>query len=225
MTQSSDQKRADILDAALTEFAKQGFAQASTNTIAATAGVAKGLVFHHFKSKEALFLAVAEDVMARLTPAFEKTLADAPPDLFARVLAWTERKFALMREDPRRLRFLLFVMNEAPPELRERGRARAEAQVLELMPRFLVGIDPKAFRTGVSPADALEAIWALSAGLEQQIRPLLGAGRLGLRGAEEVLALARRTLGVLRTGLSRAPSGRKVSSAPARNPRGDRSPR
>lgn len=50
--------REALLRAAREVFARQGFAGASLNAIAAEAGASKGAVFHHFTSKEALFVEV-----------------------------------------------------------------------------------------------------------------------------------------------------------------------
>ncbi|SFG60997.1 TetR/AcrR family transcriptional regulator [Sporolactobacillus nakayamae] len=48
-------KEKAILDAAIHEFAVKGFERASTNQIAKSSGVSKGLIFHYFDSKEKLF--------------------------------------------------------------------------------------------------------------------------------------------------------------------------
>ena len=50
--------RETLLRAARKAFTGQGFAGASLNAIAAEAGTSKGAVFHHFTSKEALFVEV-----------------------------------------------------------------------------------------------------------------------------------------------------------------------
>ena len=55
-----------ILAAALRLFGESGFASVSVDEIAAAAGVAKGAVYHHFPSKEALFEAVFERAAAQL---------------------------------------------------------------------------------------------------------------------------------------------------------------
>jgi AcrR family transcriptional regulator len=73
--------RARILEAARSEFAKHGFVAASTNAIAQVAGVAKGLVFHHFESKLALYLAVVDRVGDRIVDEFLQR-TDWPTDLF-----------------------------------------------------------------------------------------------------------------------------------------------
>lgn len=50
--------REQILDAALSLFARQGFAHTSMNDIVRASGVSKGGVYWHFQSKEALILAI-----------------------------------------------------------------------------------------------------------------------------------------------------------------------
>jgi len=49
-------KKQRILDASLQEFSEYGFEKASTDRICQKAGVSKGLLFHHFGSKEKLFM-------------------------------------------------------------------------------------------------------------------------------------------------------------------------
>lgn len=52
------QRRDAILNAALKEFALQGYDNASTNVIAKEAGISKALMFHYVSSKQELFLVV-----------------------------------------------------------------------------------------------------------------------------------------------------------------------
>ena len=58
--------RGAILEAALRRFGEAGFAAVTVDDIAAAAGVAKGAVYHHFPSKEALFEQVFERASADL---------------------------------------------------------------------------------------------------------------------------------------------------------------
>ncbi|HTO59187.1 MAG TPA: helix-turn-helix domain-containing protein [Pseudomonadales bacterium] len=53
---------AAILEAARAAFGKRGFAATTIESIADECGIAKGAVYHHFASKEALFTAVLEAV-------------------------------------------------------------------------------------------------------------------------------------------------------------------
>jgi len=58
-----------ILEGARRLFATNGFDATSIDDIAEAAGVAKGAVYHHFASKEAVFLRVLEDVQAAIAAA------------------------------------------------------------------------------------------------------------------------------------------------------------
>ncbi len=55
-----DQRKAMILDAALAEFARQGYDACNVDTIAAKAGIGKGTIYRHYPSKHELFAAVVE---------------------------------------------------------------------------------------------------------------------------------------------------------------------
>ena len=59
-------RRAAILRAAATAFAARGFAATSMDDVAAAAGVTRLIVYRHFESKEALYIAVLEHVYGRL---------------------------------------------------------------------------------------------------------------------------------------------------------------
>src|SRR4030065_1156972 len=48
-------KQERVLDAALTEFADQGYHQASLNRLVARAGIAKGSLYQYFPNKEGIF--------------------------------------------------------------------------------------------------------------------------------------------------------------------------
>ena len=54
----SPEKRDRVLSAALSEFARAGYTQASVNRIVKDAGIAKGSFYQYFNDKEALFLYV-----------------------------------------------------------------------------------------------------------------------------------------------------------------------
>ena len=58
-------RRAEILGAARRAFARHGFEGATVKVLEAETGLSRGAIFHHFRDKDALFLALAEDDAAR----------------------------------------------------------------------------------------------------------------------------------------------------------------
>ena len=58
-------RRGEILDGARRAFARHGYEGATVKVLEAETGLSRGAIFHHFRDKEALFLALAEDDAAR----------------------------------------------------------------------------------------------------------------------------------------------------------------
>ena len=58
-------RRAAILAASRRAFARHGYEGATVRVLEAETGLSRGAIFHHFRDKEALFLALAEDDAAR----------------------------------------------------------------------------------------------------------------------------------------------------------------
>src|SRR5258708_16737300 len=71
-------KRALIVDAALKAFLDAGYAEASVNQIAATAGVSIKPLYRHFESKDDLFSAVMQAACGKM-PGAEVHDDDQPP--------------------------------------------------------------------------------------------------------------------------------------------------
>ena len=63
---SSERVRANLIDAAMVEFASHGFDGASTRAIAARAGAHQPQINYHFDSKEALWYAVMDRMMEEI---------------------------------------------------------------------------------------------------------------------------------------------------------------
>src|ERR1700749_1877404 len=53
----------EILDAAFTEFARNGYAATTLDQIAERAGVTKGTIYVYFESKEHLFISMVRELM------------------------------------------------------------------------------------------------------------------------------------------------------------------
>lgn len=77
----SQQKRADILAAALSEFESRGYRETSVDRIAEVARVSKRTVYNHFASKELLFDEIAVELIDRVRRVGDHPyVADRPLD-------------------------------------------------------------------------------------------------------------------------------------------------
>jgi AcrR family transcriptional regulator len=73
----TEQRRAEILAAALGLFGTKGFNDTTMEEVAGVAGVAKGTIYLYFESKEHLLLALKKDFMHGLTEAITGISAEA----------------------------------------------------------------------------------------------------------------------------------------------------
>lgn len=83
--------RAQLVQDATRLFASRGYDGTSIETVLAESGVSRGSLYHHFKSKEALFLAVMEDAGVRATQPTVEAMRAAPDSIAAlriACLAW-----------------------------------------------------------------------------------------------------------------------------------------
>ncbi len=83
-----EDRRSQILEAALRVFAARGFKGATNKDIADAAGVTPGLIYWYFKNKEDLFFAILEDrVGPGSFPLPLEHMQDFPPEQVLRLLA------------------------------------------------------------------------------------------------------------------------------------------
>ncbi len=90
--------RARILDAALTLFGRHGYEGTTVKQIAQEAGVAQGLLYNYFQSKEHLLAEIFQQSMADVRESFAMAERAAPA---GRVAALIRSAFAVVRRNER----------------------------------------------------------------------------------------------------------------------------
>jgi AcrR family transcriptional regulator len=189
-------KRSRILEAAVRVFARQGFDGTRMADVAREAGVAYGLVYHYFGSKDAVLQAVFREAWGRLLAAVaiaEETGTSAPDQLtlVVRIV------LRVWRDEPDLVRLLVREVTRNPhisEELDEIGRAFAS---LERMIRR--GQEAGTLRGGVDPR---LAAWMLYGALEEVLTGWV-LGQLP-DDAQAIAAAEREVVGTLVGGLRAA---------------------
>ncbi len=87
------QSRTKLIAAARTLFEQGGYAATSTEALLVATGLTRGALYHHFRDKKDLFVAVCEAVHAELSAAIDAAAdaqASLPDQLLAGALAWID---------------------------------------------------------------------------------------------------------------------------------------
>ena len=141
--------RQELLDAAISLIREQGYSSTSVDELCALAGVTKGAFFHHFKSKDALAVAVA-NYWSEITGEF---FATAPyhqhSDPLNRVLGYLDFRRAILRGDIAEFTCLVGTMVQevygTNPDIRQACEAsisahaaKVEADIAAAMKRYRI---------------------------------------------------------------------------------------
>jgi AcrR family transcriptional regulator len=138
----ADERRTQLLDAALHLVATRGHNATTMDAVAEQAGVTKPVVYGHFRSRNELLTAL----LRREQEAAVEQLAAAlqPTDIARAVAAF----LAAVREAPERWHCIVMTMADMPPEFhaaRESARTLVLARAAEIAEQLLdgTGIDPE----------------------------------------------------------------------------------
>jgi TetR/AcrR family fatty acid metabolism transcriptional regulator len=109
---AATEKRRQILDAAIRVFARQGFHNCRVSDIAAEAGVAYGLVYHYFDSKDQMLNEVFSERWALLLEASEEAdrALETPREKLAQVAGFIIESY---RHDPDLMKVVIVEVTRA----------------------------------------------------------------------------------------------------------------
>jgi AcrR family transcriptional regulator len=82
MQQRSEETRSHILEAAVKQFSVHGYNKASVDSICEQAGISKGAFYHHFKTKQDVFLALLDGWLQTFDQAIEASKDRPVPETF-----------------------------------------------------------------------------------------------------------------------------------------------
>ncbi|HET9187181.1 MAG TPA: helix-turn-helix domain-containing protein [Acidothermaceae bacterium] len=142
-------RRRAILDGARRCFARDGYEGATVRRLEQEIGLSRGAIFHHFRDKESLFFAVAEDDAAEMSEVVAKHgLVELMRDLKNRDAGW----LGVQLELSRRLR--------TDPDFRERWALRSKTISDAARDRLRRGVERGTLRTDV-PVETIAAFLEL----------------------------------------------------------------
>lgn len=152
--EKSRKSRENILNYAFREFAGQGYLGASVNTICSAGKISKGLLYHYYADKDALYLACVEKCFRELTAALAEQLdaRTVTPDQYFNT------RLVFFGEHPQHQRlFCDTVVN--PPQHLLRELAQCRASFDELNETMLTAIlEKERLAEGLSLPEAIRQL-------------------------------------------------------------------
>lgn len=85
MQQRSEETRAKIIESAVNLFSTRGYNTASVDDICREAGISKGAFYHHFESKQTLFLALLDGWLETIDTVIEASKDKTVPETFMQI--------------------------------------------------------------------------------------------------------------------------------------------
>lgn len=154
-----------ILEAAIAEFASKGYHEANTNAIRERAGVSKGLVFHHYGSKAALYMAALERAEAMLGERMSSYGYPGGGNLFETIADATAAKLRASIELPEAYRLVFGAYVDTPAELAAELRARLASAIAASRETLGRALDATGLAPGTDRGRALDLVCACVRGL------------------------------------------------------------
>ena len=157
---SSEERKAQIVEAAMCIFSRKGFKGTTTREIAKAVGISEPLIFQLFATKEALYDAIIEKRVEGWERAWREEPLPEEADLAACLKTFARRYIRRNREDPSFLRLMMYSALEEH-RFRERffeiGRFPYSKV---LMRRIQEGVQQGVYRT-VEPHLAVRAFFSM----------------------------------------------------------------
>ena len=163
--EEAEQTRHDLLAAALAVFSRKGFEATTLNEIATQAEVTRGAIYHHFGSKEDLYLALMDDASAQGNKAIQQAIETGGTflQIVNRIIVNT---LSLLEDDVRfRQTMALSLTHDIIPEMRQRRYQDAEQLIAGISEAFKMGITQGELYPDLNPATAARALIGYQNGL------------------------------------------------------------
>lgn len=156
-----------ILAAALEEFGKKGYQNASTNQIKDRADVSKGLIFKHFSNKSMLFYEVFSQALVRLKEAIDTVQLDYNTPIYERLLEIVLFKVAYAKKNPYDTAILLEAFRSPQEEWQDKMKDLIVVMTKMSLEHIITQEDMNAFSSRFTKEDVIRNITLATSGLQE----------------------------------------------------------
>jgi len=156
------EKQNRILNAAIKEFAENGYERASTNQIVKNAGIGKGMLFYYFKNKEELYYYLVEYCLDFIVKELLQRIDTKERDFIERLKQVSQIKAEYYLKYPYVLNFLGNFFLQEELEIPDNFKKRYEKIMILRHSKLYDNIDKTLFRSDINTDKAFNLIhWSI----------------------------------------------------------------
>lgn len=144
-----EEKRQAIINAALEVFSQNEYKRASTDDIAAKAGISKGLLFYYFHNKKSLYLYLFDYIEQVMKASLAESGLENVTDFFGFLEQGARKKAEIQRKNPCLMDFSVRAFYSSREEVSGEIAKRLTAKMDTAFADYFGNIDLTKFREGV----------------------------------------------------------------------------
>lgn len=166
-----EEKQLRIINAGFEVFSKNEYKKASTEDIAAKAGISKGLLFYYFHDKKSLYLFLFDYAEKQLTENVVDDHFSEITDVFELFEYAAGRKYAILRKSPYVMDFVMRAFYSQKEAVSEDLNSRLQKTTADIYGSYLSKVDFSKFRDDVNPIEILQMLsWTAEGYVHEQQR-------------------------------------------------------
>jgi len=159
-----EEKRLSIINAGFEIFARNDYKKASTDDIAAKAGISKGLLFYYFHNKKTLYMFLFEYAAKVLTETVVDTHLREITDFFELFEYAAKRKYAILSVNPHITDFFLRCFFARDDAVTGDINGRMTDATNEMFSDYFANIDFTKFKDEIDPKEIYQMLYWLGDG-------------------------------------------------------------
>ncbi|QNM05462.1 TetR/AcrR family transcriptional regulator [Qiania dongpingensis] len=165
-----EEKRQEIVNAALEVFAKNEYKHASTDLIASKAGISKGLLFYYFKNKRELYLYLMDYLEETVTSQLLDPHFYEIDDFFDLLEYGGEKKCQIVCRNPYMMEFSVRAFYSTHQDIKEDLDDYMQEKTSHMFRQYFKAVDLNKFQEDVNPEEILQMMmWMTDGYMHQQM--------------------------------------------------------
>lgn len=182
------EKKIQIMNAAFEVFGSYEYKRASTDLIAAKAGISKGLLFYYFKSKKELYLYLLNYAIEEVRPFIVDQSFFEITDFFELLEYTTRKKAAVLNKFPYIMEFSVRAFYSTKEDVSQDMNTMMHDQIDSMFQAYFKNIDLSKFREDVDPNEILHMlIWMTDGYMHQKMFECAGSDGAGAIEVDDLM--------------------------------------